>query len=54
MQGVQCLQDSFSGQIFLIFEIDLFCFVVAISDLVHNVEVVHGIYYDGTFEIRGS
>ena len=33
----------FSGQFFHIFEIRLFCFVVTMSDQVHNVEAIHGI-----------
>ena len=32
--------DDFSGQIFRIFEIIIFCFVVAICDLVHDVETI--------------
>ena len=32
--------DGFSGQIFRIFEIKFFCFVVAICDLVHGVETI--------------
>ena len=32
--------DGFSGQFFRIFEIKLFCFVVALSDLVHDVEAI--------------
>ena len=34
-------EDDFSGQIFLIFEIIIFCFVVAICDLVHAVEAIY-------------
>ena len=33
--------DDFSGQFFPIFEIILFCFVVAICDLVHAVEAMY-------------
>ena len=32
-------RDGFSGQFIRIFKIDCFCFVVAICDLVHDVEV---------------
>ena len=32
----------FIGQFFRIFEIKLFCFVVAMSDVVDNVEAMHG------------
>ena len=32
--------DDFSGQFFRIFEIIIFCFVVAICDLVHDVETI--------------
>ena len=32
--------DGFSGQFFRIFEIIIFCFVVAIFDLVHDVEAI--------------
>ena len=30
---------------FCIFEIKLFCFIVAMSDLVYNVETIHGLCY---------
>ena len=33
----------FSGHFFRIFEIKLFCFVVTICDLVHDVETIHGL-----------
>ena len=33
--------DNFSGQFFRIFEIIICCFVVAICDLVHDVETIH-------------
>ena len=33
--------DGFSGQFFLIFEINCFCFVVAIFDLVHDVKAIY-------------
>ena len=33
--------DGFSGQFFQIFEIIIFCFVVAMFDLVHNVLISH-------------
>ena len=33
--------DDFSGQFFRIFEIIIFCFVVAICDLVHSVEAMY-------------
>ena len=36
-------QACFSGQFFHFFEIKLFCFTVAMSDLVHNVEAIDGI-----------
>ena len=32
--------DDFSGQCFRIFEIIIFCFVVAICDLVHDVSTI--------------
>ena len=32
--------DDFSGQFFRIFEITIFCCVVAIRDLVHDVETI--------------
>ena len=32
--------DGFSGQIFRIFEIIIFCFVVVMYDLVHDVEAI--------------
>ena len=35
--------DDFSGQFFRIFEIIIFCFVVAICDLVHTVEAMYGL-----------
>ena len=50
-QGLPCLQfsqgatDDFSGQFFCIFEIIVFCFVVAICDLVHNVETIFHLSY---------
>ena len=34
---------GFSGQFFRIFKIKPFCFVVAIFDLVHDVETLHGL-----------
>ena len=37
-------QNDFSGQFFRIFEIKLFCFVVAVRDLVHGVEGIHLTY----------
>ena len=43
-QGVQPTQNGFSGQFFRIFEIKLFCFVVAVRDLVHGVEAIHLTY----------
>ena len=33
-------QDDFSGQCFRTFDIIIFCFVVAICDLVHDVETI--------------
>ena len=38
-------QDGFSGQFFRIFEIIIFCFVVAICDLAHAVEAMFGLPY---------
>ena len=35
--------DDFSGQFLCIFEIIIFCFVVAICDLVHAVEAMYGL-----------
>ena len=35
--------DGFSGQFFRIFEIIIFCFVVAICDLVHAVDAMYGL-----------
>ena len=37
--------DDFSGQFFLIFEIIIFCFAVAICDLVHDVETIFHLSY---------
>ena len=34
------MEDGFSGQFFRIFEIIIFCFVVDICDLVHDVEAI--------------
>ena len=34
------MSDDFSGQFFCIFEIIIFCFVVAICDLAHAVEAM--------------
>ena len=34
---------GFNGQLFHIFGIKLVCFVVAMSDVVHNVEAIHGL-----------
>ena len=36
--------DGFSGQFFRIFEIIFVCFVVAMSDLVQDVEAIHGLH----------
>ena len=36
-------KDDFCGQFFRIFEIIIFCFVVAICDLVHTVEAMYGL-----------
>ena len=36
-------EDDFSGQFFHFFEIIIFCFVVAICDLVHAVESTYGL-----------
>ena len=41
-QGVQNRQVLVIN-FFPIFEIKLFCFVVAMSDLVHNVDAIHGL-----------
>ena len=38
-------KDDFSGQFFRIFEIIMFCCVVAICDLVHDVETIFHISY---------
>ena len=35
------MKDDFSVQFFRIFEIIIFCFVVAICDLVHSVEAMY-------------
>ena len=35
--------DDFNGQFFRIFETIIFCFVVAICDLVHAVEATYGL-----------
>ena len=35
--------DDFSGQFFRIFEIIIFCFVVAKCDLVHAVDATYGL-----------
>ena len=37
--------DDFSGQFFPIFEIIIFCFVVAICDLVHDVKTTFHLSY---------
>ena len=34
-------QDGFSGDLFRNFEVNFFCFVVAICDLVHDVAISH-------------
>ena len=34
---------GFSGQFFHIFEIKLFCFVVAMNDVVQDVEAIHSV-----------
>ena len=36
-------QDVFSSQFFRYFEMIIFCFVVAICDLVHDAEAIHGL-----------
>ena len=47
MTGVSLSSRKGTGEflwsIFYIFEIKLFCFVAAMSDLVHNVETMHGL-----------
>ena len=35
--------DGFSGQFFRIFEIIIFCFVVAMCDIMHDVDAIHGL-----------
>ena len=40
---IPSLSDDISGQFIRIFEIIIFCFVIAICDLVHNVEAIFGI-----------
>ena len=40
---VATYKDDFSGQFFRIFEIIIFCLVVAICDLVHAVEATYGL-----------
>ena len=35
--------DGLSGQFFRIFEIIIFCFFIAMSDLMHDVEDIHGL-----------
>ena len=39
------MQDDFSGQFFQIFAIIIFCFVVAIFDLVHDVGTIFHLSY---------
>ena len=45
--AVYCLrgatEDDYSGQFFRIFEIIIFCFVIAICDLLHAVEATYGL-----------
>ena len=36
-------KDCFSGQYFRIFDNNLLCFVLAIFDLVHYLEAIHGL-----------
>ena len=43
LSRVQRRMIFFSGQFFHIFEIIIFCFVVAICDLVHTVEDMYGL-----------
>ena len=43
------MNDDFSGQFFHIFEIINFCFVVAICDLVHDVDTVFHLPYVLTY-----
>ena len=38
------IKDGFSGQFCHIFEIIIFRFVVAISDLVHDAKAIHSLY----------
>ena len=38
-------EDDFSGQFFRIFEIIIFCCLVAICDLVHDVETIFHLSY---------
>ena len=35
--------DGFDGQFFRFSEIIIFCFVVAICDLAHDIEAIHGL-----------
>ena len=42
---IVCQLSNFSGQFFGIFEIIIFCFVVAICDLVHDVETIFHLSY---------
>ena len=37
------VQRRINGQFFRIFETVIFCFAVAICDLVHNVEAIYGL-----------
>ena len=46
--------DDFSGQFFHIFEIIMLCFVVAICDLVHDVETIFHISYKCAYSIWKS
>ena len=45
MQSRGATWDDFSGQFFRILEIIIFCFVVAIFDLVHDVETIFHLSY---------
>ena len=44
--------DDFGGHLFRIFKIIIFCFVVAIRDLVHAVEAMYGIPKVSTTSVK--
>ena len=45
-------KDDFSGQFFRIFYIIIFCFVVAICDLLHDVETIF--YLSNALTVSGN